>query len=106
MALIRAEAQQVEAANAFLATARRELQQAAAQRARHDGSERSALEINGPVPAPMPRRAGYLRAQLILSAPERRVLHAALDAALPAIYAAPEARKVRWSLDVDPADLY
>lgn len=102
MALIRAEAQQVEAANAFLAMARRELQQAAALR----GSERSALEINGPVPAPMPRRAGYLRAQLILSAPQRRDLHAALDAALPAIYAAPEARKVRWSLDVDPADLY
>jgi len=102
MALIRAEAQQVEAANAFLAMARRELQQAAAQR----GTERSALEINGPVPAPMPRRAGYLRAQLILSAPQRRDLHAALDAALPAIYAAPEARKVRWSLDVDPADLY
>lgn len=106
MALIRAEAQQVELANAFLAMARRELQQAAAQRARHDGIERSALEINGPVPAPMPRRAGYLRAQLILSAPQRRELHAALDAALPAIYAAPEARKVRWSLDVDPADLY
>jgi len=106
MALIRAEAQQVEAANAFLAMARRELQHAAAQRARHDDSDRSALEINGPVPAPMPRRAGYLRAQLILSAPQRRELHAALDAALPAIYAAPEARKVRWSLDVDPADLY
>ncbi|MBW8808412.1 MAG: primosomal protein N', partial [Lysobacter sp.] len=64
------------------------------------------LEVNGPVPAPMPRRAGYLRAQLILSAPDRRPLHAALDAALPAIHAAPQARKVRWSLDVDPADLY
>ncbi|MGO1073460.1 primosomal protein N' [Lysobacter sp. CA199] len=106
MALIRAEAQQVEAANAFLALARREFQDAAAQRARHGGDARGTLEVNGPVPAPMPRRAGYLRAQLILSAPDRRELHAALDAALPAIYAAPEARKVRWSLDVDPADLY
>ncbi|WP_363799997.1 primosomal protein N' [Lysobacter firmicutimachus] len=104
MALIRAEAQQVELANAFLAVARRELERAAAGR-RGDGNARG-LEINGPVPAPMPRRAGYLRAQLILSAPERRALHAALDAALPAIHAAPETRKVRWSLDVDPADLY
>ena len=106
MALIRAEAQQVEAANAFLALARREFEAAVAPRARNGAGARSKLEVNGPVPAPMPRRAGYLRAQLILSAPERRELHAALDAALPAIYAAPEARKVRWSLDVDPADLY
>jgi primosomal protein N' (replication factor Y) len=29
-----------------------------------------------------------------------------LHAALPAIRALPEARKVRWSLDVDPVDLY
>ncbi len=99
MALIRAEAQQAELANAFLAAARRELA-AAPQRAGE------ALELLGPVPAPMPRRAGYLRAQLVLSAPSRRPLHAALDAALPAIHALPEARKVRWSLDVDPTDLY
>jgi primosomal protein N' (replication factor Y) len=33
-------------------------------------------------------------------------LHGALDHALPGIYALPPARKVRWSLDVDPMDLY
>lgn len=54
----------------------------------------------------MPRRAGYQRMQLLLSAPDRRSLHAALDAALPTIHTLPEARKVRWSLDVDPVDLY
>jgi primosomal protein N' (replication factor Y) len=54
----------------------------------------------------MPRRAGFQRAQLLLSSTDRRSLHAALDAALPAIHAAPEARRVRWSLDVDPVDLY
>ena len=32
--------------------------------------------------------------------------HAALDALLPALHADPEARKLRWSLDVDPAELY
>lgn len=96
MALLRAEAKDADLANAFLQAARRAL--------REVGDD--ALELNGPVPAPMPRRAGYQRAQLILSAPERRSLHAALDRALPAIHALPEARKVRWSLDVDPADLY
>ena len=66
----------------------------------------AGIEISGPLPAPMPRRAGYLREQLLLSAGDRRVLHAALDAALPAIHASPEARRVRWSLDVHPDDLY
>ena len=62
--------------------------------------------IGPAMPAPMPRRAGLYRAQLLLSAAQRRELHALLDAAMPALYALPEARKVRWSLDVDPADLY
>ena len=42
------------------------------------------LELSGPLPAPMPRRAGYQRAQLLLSASDRRALHGALDRALPA----------------------
>jgi primosomal protein N' (replication factor Y) len=54
----------------------------------------------------MPRRAGFQRAQLLLSAPRRPVLHAALQAAMPGLRALPESRKVRWSLDVDPVDLY
>ena len=64
------------------------------------------VEAAGPLPAPMPRRAGYVRAQLVVSTPDRRALHAALDAVVPALYATPDTRKVRWSLDVDPMDLY
>ena len=96
LALLRAEAKQVEHADGFLQAARRCLEQAA------DGS----LELSGPLPAPMPRRAGYQRSQLLLSSAGRRELHAALDAALPEIHALPDARRVRWSLDVDPVDLY
>lgn len=95
MALMRAEAKHADTANAFLQAARVALHGAG-----------SGLELNGPLPAPMPRRAGYQRAQLLLSSADRRGLHAALNAALPAIHALPEARKVRWSLDVDPTDLY
>jgi primosomal protein N' (replication factor Y) len=54
----------------------------------------------------MPRRAGYQRAQLLLAAPLRRDLHTALDALVPRLHGAPDARKVRWSLDVDPVELY
>ncbi len=50
--------------------------------------------------------AGMQRMHLLLSASERRALHGALDAVVPALYALPDARKVRWSLDVDPIDLY
>ena len=95
LALLRAEAQHAEPPLAFLQVAKSALREVDAQ-----------LELNGPLPAPMPRRAGYQRAQLLLSSDTRGALHAALVAALPDIYAAPEARKVRWSLDVDPVDLY
>lgn len=95
MAMFRAEAKQVDACEAFLRAARESLRALGAP-----------LDLHGPLPAPMPRRAGFQRMQLLLSAADRRSLHAALDAALPSIYASPEARRVRWSLDVDPVDLY
>jgi primosomal protein N' (replication factor Y) len=94
LALLRAEARHADAPMAFLQAARASLGDA-------DG-----LEVHGPLPAPMPRRAGLQRAQLLVSAGDRRVLHAALDAWLPLLHALPDARKVRWSLDVDPVDLY
>jgi primosomal protein N' (replication factor Y) len=93
--LLRAEAKQADPAQAFLHAAKTALRDADPH-----------LELHGPLPAPMPRRAGYQRLQLLLSSPDRRALHAALDASTPALYAMPEARKVRWSLDVDPMDLY
>ncbi|QDA57247.1 primosomal protein N' [Thermomonas aquatica] len=93
LALLRAEAKHADPPMQFL------------QRAK-DLLGDAGIEIAGPLPAPMPRRAGYLRAQLILAASERRRLHAALDALMPRLQAMPEARKLRWSLDVDPAELY
>jgi primosomal protein N' (replication factor Y) len=60
----------------------------------------------GPLPAPMPLRAGLHRAQALLSARERAPLHAVLPAWLARLRALPQARRVRWSLDVDPIDLY
>ena len=93
LALLRAEAKRAELPLQFLQLAKTLL----------DGS---AIEVHGPLPAPMPRRAGFVRSQLLLAAPARAALHAALDVAVPALYAAPDARRVRWSLDVDPLDLY
>jgi primosomal protein N' (replication factor Y) len=104
LALLRAEAQHADAPMTFLHAAKTALLQVAPRPPR--GNEGDGLALDGPVPAPLPRRAGLYRAQLLLTATQRRHLHAALDAALPAIHALPDARKVRWSLDVDPVDLY
>ncbi len=94
LALLRAEAKQVEQANGFLTTVRDLI------------AADSAVERYGPMPAPMPRRAGFQRTQLLLSAEQRRPLHGLLDVLMAQVYTLPQARRVRWSLDVDPLDLY
>jgi primosomal protein N' (replication factor Y) len=91
LALLRAEGVAADAAEAFLGAAAELL---AAQGA----------EVMGPLPAPMARRAGRHRAQLWLQAASRAALQRALTAAMPGIEALPLARKVRWVVDVDPAD--
>lgn len=63
------------------------------------------VERWGPVPAPMERRAGRFRAHLLLKSPQRRLLHQAIEQLLPRIEALPDARRVRWSLDIDPQEM-
>ncbi|MET0892661.1 MAG: primosomal protein N' [Pseudoxanthomonas sp.] len=105
LALLRAEAGHVDVATGFLHAAKAVLAPASS-RGVAQADARATPEMQGPLPAPMSRRAGMHRMQLLLSSSSRRDLHALLDAALPLIYALPDARKVRWSLDVDPLDLY
>ncbi len=64
------------------------------------------VELWGPVPAPMARRAGRHRAHLLIQARQRDALHALLQALPEFIVGLPRTRRVRWSLDVDPIDLY
>jgi primosomal protein N' (replication factor Y) len=92
--LLRAEAPQREQVDAFLAAAHAAL----------PADDR--LQVAGPMPAPMPLRAGRHRGQLLLEAASRQVLHTMLRPWRLALGALPASRKVRWSLDVDPIDLY
>jgi primosomal protein N' (replication factor Y) len=92
-ALLRAEALDAAAAEAYLDAAARMF------------GEVAGVGVRGPMPAPMPRRSGRARWQLLFEATERATLRAALRRTLPEWYALPEARRVRWSLDVDPIDL-
>ena len=95
-ALWRAEATRAEAPPRFLG----ELARLANQRAGR------SLLVLGPAPAPLSRRAGRYRWQLLLQSPRRAELHAAVDRLLAEAPALDDARRVRWSIDVDPVDLY
>jgi primosomal protein N' (replication factor Y) len=61
--------------------------------------------VYGPVPAMMEKRAGRYRAQLMISCLHRKPLHQLLDASMDALSSLKLARKVRWSIDIDPHDL-
>ena len=94
LAVLRAESASSEAPQALLA------------RVAECTTPGDEVEILGPAPAPMERRAGRWRAQLLALSSRRAALEIVLDAWLAALRSLPEARRVRWSLDVDPQDLY
>ena len=93
LALLRAESKQPGEALAFLKSAARSAH-------RLD----PALEVFDPVPAPMERKAGFERAQLLVRGATRAALQPFLAQWRAALIARDE-RRVRWSLDVDPQEL-
>ncbi|AEW44844.1 primosomal protein N' [Serratia symbiotica str. 'Cinara cedri'] len=62
------------------------------------------LWILGPAPALHAKRSGRFRWQLLLQHPLREVLQWLIKDLLRLISTMPEARKVKWMLDVDPVD--
>jgi primosomal protein N' (replication factor Y) len=94
LALLRAEAPAEGEAMHFLQAARRELPPA------------EGVDALGPAPATMQKRAGHHRAQLLLRATSRAALHRLLDQWIARLEALPASRRLRWSIDVDPGDLF
>ena len=95
LALVRAEAPQPEAPRTFLADAER----------RANARPRPGVTVLGPAPAPMERRAGRYRAQLLVDAESRAAMQRFLPEWVAALETLPSARKVRWSVDVDPQEM-
>jgi len=95
LALLRAEASAMEAPLNFLRAARAK-------------AEHFALPVTllGPAPAPMQRRAGRFRAQLLLQADTRGPLQSLLRPWVEQLAELPSANKVRWAVDVDPGELF
>jgi primosomal protein N' (replication factor Y) len=96
IALVRAEATQQSLPFSFLDHVRRQTEQI----------DCAGIEIWGPVPATMERRAGRFRAQLLLQSNDRGGLQSLLGTLVRQLEQSREARKVRWSVDVDPADMF
>ena len=94
IALLRAEATALPMALQFL------------QRAQQLAKHHKKVRILGPAPAPMTRRAGMHRAQLLLHAQSVGPLQNLLAGLLPQLETLPETKKVRWSVDVDPIELF
>jgi len=70
-----------------------------------DGMAREGVEFWGPVPAPMERRAGRYRAHLLVQAGQRPLLQALIARWVPQLETCGSARRVRWSIDVDPQEM-
>ncbi len=62
--------------------------------------------VLGPVPAPMAKRAAQFHYQLLLQHTQRPALHQLLHQLIPYIHSLKKSYKLRWSLDIDPIDLY
>lgn len=92
MALLRAEATKAEDAEQALMAMAELLK-----------SQR-AVSVLGPMSAPMPRKAGRYRYQLLLHAGSRSELQLMLRQYREQLESLPVTRKARWSLDIDPQD--
>lgn len=95
-ALIRAESRDRVQTQQFLADV---LQQLQTQDLHKD------LEIWGPIPAPMERKAGIFRGHGLILCSSRKQLHDLLQHWWPQVWQMPQRRHVRVSLDIDPQEL-
>ena len=97
MAVIRAESDRANEAETFLRTARN-----IAEGINHPSPLISYL---GPLPAMLEKRAGRYRFVLQIDASKRSILQILLDALIVELNLHKDARRVRWSIDVDPQEM-
>ena len=63
-------------------------------------------ELLGPAIAPLERKAGFYRMQLLARSKSRTRLHIFLKAWVDCLETIKTGKRVRWSLDIDPYNLY
>jgi primosomal protein N' (replication factor Y) len=63
-------------------------------------------QLLGPVPAPMERKAGKFRGQLLIQSGQRKMLHQLISHLIKDVELNKKAQRLRWSIDIDPQELY
>ena len=94
LALLGAEASGREAAEKFLHEARHSLKK-----------YNAGLGIFGPVSAPIEKRRGRYRNQLLIQSGNRNILRKAMASWCRLLETMPGANRTRWYLDIDPQDM-
>ena len=97
MAVIRAESDRANEAETFLRTARN-----IAEGLNHPSP---LIGYLGPLPAMLEKRAGRYRFILQIDASKRSILQVLLDGLILELSQLKDARRVRWSVDVDPQEM-
>ena len=64
------------------------------------------VQMMGPVPAPMTKKSGTLHYQLLFIADKRNQLHEVIASLILNLEQTKIQRQVKWSIDIDPIDLY
>ncbi len=64
----------------------------------------SMVNMLGPLPSTLSRRAGHFRFFLMLRSTDRAPLHQAVDAVIAILTAKGATRNCRWSVDIDPME--
>jgi primosomal protein N' (replication factor Y) len=98
LCLIRAEGKEFKTSLAFL-------QQVAALTEQLCKQHKFSIELLGPLPAPMEKRAGRFRLQLLLKSGKRTDLQNLLSILAPLMETVKVTSSIRWSIDIDPSEL-
>lgn len=65
-----------------------------------------SVQLLGPIPSPMEKRANHYRSQLLLQSNHRGSLHETLNLLVSVIKEIKIQKKLRWSLDIDPIEMF
>ncbi len=65
----------------------------------------SKLNVMGPIPAMLERKAGMYQSQLVIISSSRKFLQGQLNNWTQAIQQRPLAKRVRWNIEVDPLEM-
>lgn len=101
MALFRVESKQMQKALEVMLAI-----QSVCRGYRRSPSSSELLTIYDPIPAPMQRKAGFYHMQLLVQAANRQTLQKLLNNSLPKLSNNKALQGARWTVDVDPVDLF